>query len=508
MSVRVLVIGGGAAGASCCYSLGRFSDKVYVECWDSQSEPGGVAQSVVLPSGEFINDGVQGGSLAYANTQLLHSKLGFSTHQVELTISFLTGDNHWSNVGEKSKLIAQLQGEIKSFGLLLKGISEKEFLYAFFSITTILKLFRYSEEFINYMVLPLVALFFGTGNQTHRVPAVIVARVFHDEDYRLFEYSASRLLDSAPIMFSFGNLQDVYRKIFRVSGAVLKVNQTAKSVKFEANGKSVLVTDSTNQEFRFDHVVFAVSAENALKLIQNPSWMERIVLGNVEYYDDVTVTHTDNEYMQKYYEKDQLDAMYMIRSIESSKFEMSFCLTAYQPHLKRKIFQTIFLDGSTQSTWSMSEISPKHILLTKWWRQFSATVRHLIFTVPLLRFIQGGKSGRLYFCGSWCLANTHEIANISGSSAAWRILTEHCNVDSSLAYPWSNASLDAERNANKDTTSDIGGIAKPERLKLAQKQFSFFLWLSHGKSFESSNRNLLPLLITIPVVLSIFRYFY
>lgn len=99
---RVLVIGGGAAGAGCCFALGRFPEKVYVECWDEQNQPGGfatfffrilfrcllfrVAQNVLLPSGEDINDGVQGGSPAYANTQLLHSLLGFSTNQVEMTI--------------------------------------------------------------------------------------------------------------------------------------------------------------------------------------------------------------------------------------------------------------------------------------------------------------------------------------------------------------------------------------------------------------------------------------
>lgn len=49
------------------------------------------------------------------------------------------------------------------------------------------------------MVLPLVALFFGTGNQTPSVAAAVIARVFLDPDLRLFDYCPKRLLNSVPV---------------------------------------------------------------------------------------------------------------------------------------------------------------------------------------------------------------------------------------------------------------------------------------------------------------------
>lgn len=58
---------------------------------------------------------------------------------------------------------------------------------------------RFSKEFRNQMVLPLVALFFGTGNQTPNVAAAIIARVFLDPDLRLFDYCPHRLLNSVPV---------------------------------------------------------------------------------------------------------------------------------------------------------------------------------------------------------------------------------------------------------------------------------------------------------------------
>jgi hypothetical protein len=68
----------------------------------------------------------------------------------------------------------------------------------------VLKWFRFSEEFRNLMVFPLVALFFGTGNQTPNVAAAVIARVFLDPDLRLFDYCPDRLLNSVPVSVGLG----------------------------------------------------------------------------------------------------------------------------------------------------------------------------------------------------------------------------------------------------------------------------------------------------------------
>jgi predicted NAD/FAD-binding protein len=52
----------------------------------------------------------------------------------------------------------------------------------------------------------------------------------------------------------------------------------------------------------FDHVVFACDAETVLKTLENPSWLERRLLSNVEYFDDFCLTHDDEAYMQKNYD--------------------------------------------------------------------------------------------------------------------------------------------------------------------------------------------------------------
>merc|ERR1711907_93319 len=95
------------------------------------------------------------------------------------------------------------------------------------------------------------------------------------------------------------------------------------------------------------------------------SFMERKVLGAVEYFHDVTVTHTDKQYMTKHNTVDDR-AVYFIKSHPKHPefVEMSFDLTAYQPtlkdHLKNggdRIYQTIFLNSKQNNLWSIDEIS-------------------------------------------------------------------------------------------------------------------------------------------------------
>jgi hypothetical protein len=50
----------------------------------------------------------------------------------------------------------------------------------------------------------------------------------------------------------------------------------------------------------FESLILATDADNALTILgKEASWMERRVLGGVKYLHDLTVTHTDTDYMRK-----------------------------------------------------------------------------------------------------------------------------------------------------------------------------------------------------------------
>ena len=80
-----------------------------------------------------------------------------------------------------------MRRETRRFGTLIRWISRLEPLFIFVRIQTVLRLFRFSPEFGERMVYPLVALFFGTGNQTPSVSAAVIARVFMDKSMAIFQ---------------------------------------------------------------------------------------------------------------------------------------------------------------------------------------------------------------------------------------------------------------------------------------------------------------------------------
>ena len=118
-----------------------------------------------------------------------------------------------SNHGEPSPLVARCADDIERFGRLLERVSRFEPIYIFVPIHKLLESNNFSDEFQNAMVFPLVALFFGTGNQTPYVSSAVIARVFLDPELRLFEYDRKRLLATVPTMFAFPPLEDVFEKI-------------------------------------------------------------------------------------------------------------------------------------------------------------------------------------------------------------------------------------------------------------------------------------------------------
>eukprot|EP00798_Chlamydomonas_sp_ICE-L_P016265 gene16265-22444_t len=347
---KVLVVGSGAAGTACAWSLSRFPEKFEVHVWEALDVPGGVASSCVVKDGKYtINDQVQGGAPSYRHNLRLLELFGFKPERVDMRIAFGTGEKQWTN-HSPSEMTDKLEKEIASFGKLLWWISKLEPIFIFVPIAALLRLFRYSQDFRNIMVLPLVALFFGTGNQTSSVSSAVIARVFLDPRLRLFDYCPKRLLNSVPEMFAFPVLEKVFTTIAEKSPYTLHLSRPLK--KLHRHKEGVTATDTHGVVEAFDEVVYACDAETVLKTMDNPTWLESRLLRNVEYYYDYCITHDDDEYMMKMYDiKPEQKANYFVRTYEKSpeKIEMSFNLCTYQPHLKAaglegNIYQTYYLD--------------------------------------------------------------------------------------------------------------------------------------------------------------------
>ncbi|KAH0828754.1 hypothetical protein J3R83DRAFT_3178 [Lanmaoa asiatica] len=512
---RVAIVGAGAAGMSAAYALSLHPDRFTVTMFEQSSSAGGMATSIPLDESkygaDYINDGVQGASPVFYNTYAMFDKLGFKASPVGMQVSFGrdADADFWSNVFP-SCVIDRFRSDIQKFGRVLKIIKALEPLFALISVDAMLRMFRFSQDFGQVVVYPLVALFFGTGNQTPFISSAILERVFMDPSMRLFEYSPESFLASIPEMRAFPRLSLLYQtwadEVQSRGNVTLctqqQVTRVVRGNRVHASSHgshkpNVQVwsrsTGGTDEEQRvrepigtetcaeFDELIIAVDADSALKILgENASWLEKKILGNVKYLWDISVTHSDMDYMDKYYrlhydpslnssrtDEDAKKAyefaqkdfapLYFIRSYpdDKKKVEMSFDLTNYQPQFKGSdprgpqtpsspapppgpppplsshVFQTIFLDrdGSSEK-WSKDDIKRENIIYEKWWKQQSHRWQHYAGTVPWMMLING--KHHTSYAGAWTILNMHEIAVVSGLAAAYRLGAEYASLPTTL----------------------------------------------------------------------------
>ena len=471
-SQHVVIVGAGAAGMACAFSLSRWPE-YRVTVVDEKPVCGGVATSErwrrrgntnqKKNGGEeeeeeeeevWFNDGVQGGAIdTYTNVLRLHRLFGFEPKRVPLNVAFGSGKWRWTNYGPVIGATQALQEEIQAFSRLMERVYAWGNIFMLIDICQLLRWLQYSPEFIDHYVLALTALFFGTGNQTRAVPAAVVARVFCDPEFAIFRLDPARFIGKSADFFAFQDLGRIYatmqeqlsstgRVSFRLGCGVQSLHRHQdKQGGHGNNSGGCVLTLRDGQKLRADRVVFACDAQTALEVLgSEATLMERWTLGGVRFFRDVTYTHTDQAYMRQQFgwEGSDSDCMYIIRPYQHdpSRGEMGFVLSNYQAHLSQQtqqeqedqaqkdgpLFQTIYLDQEhDQAHWTLPHLDKSRVVLVKWWRQFAHSRQHFLRVVPFVRFLQRPHQQATLFCGSWTMVNTHEAATISGFAAAYRL---------------------------------------------------------------------------------------
>jgi len=209
-------------------------------------------------------------------------------------------------------------------------------------------------------------------------------------------------------------------------------------------------------------------ADTSLRLLgRTATCMEKMVLSRAKFSDDLTITHADTAYIAKHYEesynhslavanlsgadqterlkfaKENFRPMYLIKPYDAEKadqrgkLEMCFNCSNYQPQFPppdvrdaqnlTPVYQTIFLNAARDKhLWTADGIDESKIVRKDWWHQLCHSWTHYAFIVPWMWLLQGRNRKRTRFAAAWTLVNAHEIAVMSGLSAA---------VDLGAEYP-------------------------------------------------------------------------
>ncbi|KXJ88530.1 FAD dependent oxidoreductase [Microdochium bolleyi] len=481
---KVLVVGAGAAGMSTAHHLSQHRDKFDVTVIDAVDYCGGQAFSIPLDKDKhgasWCNQGVQGGSYIFHHTLTMFQRQGFHADPVNLHVSFGKDDTFWTNVFP-TQLLARHQKEVGRLVRMLKVLRWFEVFFALIPLRLVFKMFLFSEEFINTVALPMTALFLGTGNATPEVPTIMFERLCTSPTYGMwFPASKDTVVENQPPMVVFPNFSEFYdtwRKDLISQGVTVRLSTELTEIVHRSKDKGVVVRlkartpapDGHNPnethdpsepvEEHFDEIVLCCLADTAKRVLgRTATWKEKRVLGSAKFSDDITITHSDADYMKKHYENfyredlantaringhdhshrlnsavNSFRPMYYIKMYEKdqSKLEMCFDTTNYQAQFPERVpfeqhvFQTIYLNKDRdRHLWTDNEIDESKVIRKDWWHQLCHSYTHYMFVVPWMMFLQAKNSTR--FAGSWTLVNAHEVAIMSGIAAA---------VDLGAEYP-------------------------------------------------------------------------
>eukprot|EP00891_Asterochloris_glomerata_P008533 jgi/Astpho2/8533/fgenesh1_pg.00125_%23_37_t len=353
-----------------------------------------------------------------------------------LNISVLGRDNQrWDNytAGATFPVLQKHCAEIERF-LMEQLVLGKLQLLQFVPIGWLLRLWRFSDEFKQDVVYPIVGSFNGTGGSMDATPAAVTASALMHPAFKIFQADRRTMLapaTSGPEVFIFPNLRNLYDKMaeeLRLKGTTICLGRPVDSLHFVRQHGSTSdrwLVKSQGQEGVFDSVILACPGDLALKMLRDSgapaAWKYSAMLGAIDYADVPIITHTDVDYLRQNYHVSisqdyNTTPFWMVRHADGgpgrgTELELSYaCLTVDEAGQAgpTRVCQTNFrMDADLDGSKIVHRRNARHM---------RTTAANFLRTVLFSRIAQGHNGA--FLCGAYLFGNPHEAAITSGFAAA------------------------------------------------------------------------------------------
>ena len=301
--MKIAVIGSGISGLSAAHYL---SKKYRVDLFEKNDHFGGHSYSVEV----FENDSNEKISMDlgfivfnkvnYPNLLNLFRELEikYEKSNMSFSVSVKNSNIEYSGSGLKGLFANKYNILNPSF---IKMIREIFFFYKMadrmgkenFTNQTLgefLKSKKMSNYFIRYHIIPMVSAIWSVPtDQAYEMPLLLFINFF--QNHGLFK------IKKRPQWYTVSGRSKTYVKriLKTISGEHFK-NYRIRNVLRNQNGVR-LYYGSSNEYFEYDKVVFAVHANEALELINEPTENEKQILKNFKYKKNIAYLHNDNRLM-------------------------------------------------------------------------------------------------------------------------------------------------------------------------------------------------------------------
>ena len=302
--MKIAVVGSGVSGLSAAYYL---SKKHSVDLFEKENQFGGHANTLNVIYGNKKEVAVDIGFMVFNQKTYPNLINFFSENKVEIEKS------------DMSFSVSVSESDIEYCGKGIQGIfSNKKnlfnpkFIKMFFEIISFykncekidiekinqktlgqyLKEIKISDYFVNYHIIPMVsAIWSMPPYEASQMPLSFFLSFFRN--HGLFK------LKNRPQWYTVANRSKAYvdKIINQISGEHFKNYNISKIARSKLGAKVYYGED--NEFFDYDKVVIATHADDALKVIENPTTDEELILKNFKYRENTAIIHFDESIMPK-----------------------------------------------------------------------------------------------------------------------------------------------------------------------------------------------------------------
>ena len=300
--MKIAVVGSGISGLSAAYYL---SKKHKVDLFEKENQFGGHTNTVKVIYNNKKEIAVDIGFMVFNQKTYPNLINFFSENKIEIEKSDMS-----FSVSVSGSDIEYCGKSIQGIFSNKKNLFNPKFIKMFFEIISFykncekidieknnsktlgeyLKEIKISDYFINYHIIPMVsAIWSMPPYEASQMPLIFFLNFF--KNHGLFK------LKDRPQWYTVANRSKTYvnKVINQISGENFKNYNINKIVRSDLGAKVFYGED--NEFFDYDKVVIATHADEALKIIENPTADEVLILKNFKYRENVAIIHFDETIM-------------------------------------------------------------------------------------------------------------------------------------------------------------------------------------------------------------------
>ena len=406
-SLKIAVVGSGISGLSAAWLLSQRHNVTLIE---ADNRVGGHSNTFVCPTPSgpvpvdtgFIvyNDRTYPNLAAlfeYLSVPTVDSKMGFAVSLGKGTYEY-SGAGLMSLVGHASNLLnpshlRMMRDLVRFFS---RASAKSVSLHEHISLAEFMHVQNYSQDFIDLHLLPMAgAIWSCTPHQMLNYPAKCFLRFCENHGLLNFcDRPTWRTVEG-------GSVEYVQRLI---GDGRMQIVTDCPIRQIDRTGFNVTLHGANDYHESFDHVVLATHADQALKILDNPSSAEVEILSPFHYSKNRATLHNDESFMPR---RKRLWSSwnYVSQMGKADSAVVTYWMNALQPlDTQTNIFVTL-----------NSERDPHSVV-----QEFEYT--HPVFTTQTSKMqkqlwaLQG--QNRTWFCGAHFGAGFHEDGLQSGLAVA------------------------------------------------------------------------------------------